>query len=112
MRTPTRMNYRHVTSEKACLPEEAVILATAVQRARTPSYSVPIDPQQPEVLQSLVNLWVVCGSAGILEFQLIGEGGSGYSQMPVVAGQKVEGHFLSIGPNTTCIPLMGFGNLP
>ena len=94
----------------------AVILATAIQRARTPSYSMSLEasPGQPytDFIGDEINLWVVAGSDGILEFQLLREGGgTDFTSMAVVKGQKIEGHFAKIGPGTTCLPLVGFGNL-
>lgn len=117
-RTPTRQDYQCVLSSKANMPSEMVMLATAHQRARTPAYALNLEdtnnPGAPisRSIQDEVNLWVICGSAGVLEFQLIREGATPFNRITVVAGQKIEGHFLRIGPNTTCFPLLGFGNLP
>lgn len=115
-RTPTRQNYQCVLSPDTYLPPAAVEMATAIQRSHTPAYAVNLE-DSPGVattrsIQNEVNLHVVCGSAGVLEFQLIREGAVPFNRINVIAGQKIEGHFLRIGPNTTCFPLLGFGNLP
>lgn len=115
-RTPTRQNYQASLSDRKCLPLDAVLAATAIQRAHTPAYckNLEASPGVPvtDLLLNEINLFVLCGSAGVLEFQLIREGGTEFNRITVVAGQKVEGHFLRLGPNTNCFPLLGFGNLP
>lgn len=118
MYTPNRTDYSCTLTPKHRLSPEAVELATAMQRARTPTYTRNLEefPGQAftGLIQAEINLWVVCGSAGVLEFCLVrdGSGDGQLTTLQVVAGQKVEGHFLRIGGNTTCFPLIGFGNLP
>lgn len=96
----------------------AFAIAYATLAAQTPTYSVPlVDAQgviipdsQQQFTQQEINLGVSCGANGILEFQLIDDGGSVYASKPVVAGEFVRGHFKKFGPNTTCMPL-GWGNM-
>ena len=115
----SRRDYNCVISPRHALPPEMVALATAIQRSHTPAYTRSFEtfPGSGQadlaVVQDEINLWVICGSAGVLEFALIKDGDStgDLTLLNVVAGQKVEGHFLRIGPQTTCFPLIGFGNL-
>jgi hypothetical protein len=116
-RTANKLMYQASLSDQACLPLDMVLLATAVQRARTPTYTKTISlaagQADDSIIQGEINLWVVCGSAGTLLFKLVRDGGAGgFTTLNVVAGQKVEGHFLQIGAASTAAPIIGFGNLP
>ncbi len=57
-----------------------------------------------------VNLYIECGSAGQVEFQLEMDGGGVYTLQNVTAGQKLRGRFKRIGPGTNVFPLIGYGN--
>ena len=63
------------------------------------------------IVDGIVNLYVICGSDGVLEYMLTRDGGpEGFIQLPVVKGQTVEGNFKRFGPNTTVYPLVAYAN--
>ena len=103
---------------KELITPEMRALAYAIIEARTPMYTVPLTDSTGVILpdsaqqfaQQEINLGVTCCANGILEFQLVNDGGGVYSAIPVVEGQFVPGHFKKFGSNTTCQPI-GWGNM-
>ena len=99
------------------IPYDVYALAYALADALIPKFTwvlTTIDQNQQitvstELLDD-VNLFVECGSAGIVEFQLEKDGDAKYTQQQVVAGQRIFGRFKRIGPNTNVYPLIGYGN--
>jgi hypothetical protein len=103
-------------SKSMLCDQHALNVALAIQRLRMPLYSRTIDYSDPNegsgYLGDKVNLWVICELTGVLELQLVEDGGASFTLQPVIAGQRIEGHFLRIGPGTTCGVVIGYGNMP
>jgi hypothetical protein len=93
-------------------------LAQAIHEAFEPKASFNITNLENDqiivgveaILDGVVNLHILCGSAGILEFQLTRDGGGSFTTIAVTAGQVIEGNFKRFGPNTTVYPLIAFAN--
>jgi hypothetical protein len=92
----------------------------AIHEAFEPKSSFPLTTPDPngqgllinaDINDGILNLFLVCGSSGILEYMLQRDGGPNtFVQLPVVKGQTVKGNFKRIGPNTTVYPLVAFVN--
>lgn len=92
----------------------------AIQQAFLPKSSFPVTFPSPNMqglavtqglLDGIINMYVVCGSDGILEYMLFRDGGpDAFIQLPVRRGQRVDGQFKRFGPNTTVYPLIAYVN--
>lgn len=95
-------------------------VAFAVHEAFEPKTSFPITVANPNgqgilvdesIVDGIVNLFVICGSDGILEYMLTRDGGpDAFIQLPVRQGDRIDGNFKRFGSNTTVYPLIAYAN--
>ena len=97
------------------IPRDMILMAAANRLAMTPMYSQSMVDDSGELVYTdlvdqRINLWMQAQVNGVLEYQLLEDGGAVYTTQLVIAGERVYGAFKKLGPGTTCRPV-GFGNL-